>query len=111
MKNSADDAARTAVLARLAESRAQIEHILEAPPAEAGEEEEDAAGGFPRSRTMRALLSGKGLGAVGATAAGLLLARPALVWRLIQLVPKGAMMRILALKLTEALRPKSAPRP
>ncbi len=111
MKNLRDDAARAAVLARLAQTRAEVKHLLEARPGEALEEEGDASGAFPRSRTMRALLSGRGLGAVGATAAGLLLARPALVWRLIRMVPKGALMRILALRLTEALRPRSAPKP
>jgi hypothetical protein len=90
----AEQAQRTAILARLAESRTEIKRLLE-PRAE----EADATGttngaAFPRSRTMRALLSGRGLGAVGATAAGLIMARPALAWRLIRMVPAGPLLRM-----------------
>lgn len=107
MKDPRDEAARAAILARMAESRAEIKHLLEPRPEEAGgaaAHHEAQDGGFPRSRTMRALLSGRGLGAVGATAAGLLIARPAMVLRLIRLVPKGALMRLALIKATEALR-------
>ena len=38
--------------------------------------------GFPRSRTMQMLMSGRGLGTLGALAAGLIVARPALALRL-----------------------------
>jgi hypothetical protein len=87
-----DATQRRAILARLAESRAEIKRLLEPR----SDESEGAANGtgFPRSRTMRALLSGRGLGAVGATAAGLLMARPALAWRLIRMLPTGALLRM-----------------
>jgi hypothetical protein len=60
---------------------------------------------------MRMLLSGRGLSAVGATVAGLIVARPALIWRLISVVPKGALIRLLALRLTEAMRSRRASKP
>jgi hypothetical protein len=92
--NPAEEAQRKAILARLAESRAEIKRLLEPRPDEAGEERAEHDSGFPRSRTMRALLSGRGLGAVGATAAGLIMARPALAWRLIRMLPTGALLRM-----------------
>jgi hypothetical protein len=105
-----DVAARDAILARLSASRAEIRRLLEPPTDEsraAGETDPSgAAGGFPRSRTMRLLMSGRGLGAVGATAAGLLIARPALAWRLIRLLPKGALSRLIIGRVLGALRAK-----
>jgi hypothetical protein len=104
-----DDAARDAILARLAQTRAEIKHLLEPRPEEDGEPSpDDDEEGFPRSRTMRMLMTGRGLGAVGATLAGLLVARPTLIWRVVRMVPKGALMRILALKVTEALRSRGS---
>jgi hypothetical protein len=92
--NPGEEAQRKAILARLAESRAEIKRLLEPRTGEAGDEGPDDGTGFPRSRTMRALMSGRGLGAVGATAAGLLMARPALAWRLIRMLPTGALLRM-----------------
>jgi hypothetical protein len=92
--NAAEEARRNAILARLAESRAEIKHLLEPRGEDAGEASAENGSGFPRSRTMRALMSGRGLGAVGATAAGLIMARPALAWRLIRMVPTGALLRM-----------------
>jgi len=92
--NPGDEAQRKAILARLAESRAEIKRLLEPRPDEAAEERGGNDTGFPRSRTMRALMSGRGLGAVGATAAGLIMARPALAWRLIRMLPTGALLRM-----------------
>jgi hypothetical protein len=88
--NPRDQAARDAILARLAESRAEIRRLLEPPPDGASGAHpgpSGAPGGFPRSRTMQMLMSGKGLGAMGATAAGLFIARPGLAFRLIRLLP------------------------
>jgi len=85
-------AQRKAILARLAESRAEIKRVLE--PDDTGEKGGENGTGFPRSRTMRALMSSRGLGAVGATAAGLIMARPALAWRLIRMLPTGALLRM-----------------
>jgi hypothetical protein len=88
--NPRDQAARDAILARLAESRAEIRRLLEPPPEGARGAHADpsgAPGGFPRSRTMRMLMSGKGIGAMGATAAGLFVARPGLAFKLIRALP------------------------
>jgi hypothetical protein len=93
--NPAEEVQRTAILARLAQSRAEIKRLLEPRPLdEPGAHGADDGLGFPRSRTMRALMSGRGLGAVGATAAGLIMARPALAWRLIRMLPTGALLRM-----------------
>jgi hypothetical protein len=92
--NPSEEAQRQAILARLAESRAEIKRLLEPRTEEGAEPGAQNGAGFPRSRTMRALMSGRGLGAVGATAAGLLMARPALAWRLIRMLPAGALMRM-----------------
>ena len=45
-------------------------------------------------------------GAVGAVVGGLFIARPALVWRLIRLVPAGAVARIFIARAISALRAK-----
>ena len=100
---------RDAVLARLAESRAEISRLLEPPPN--GREEKEAPGAsadgaFPRSRTMRTLLSGRGMGAVGAVVGGLLLSRPGLAWRLIRMFPAGALSRIVMGRVIGAMRGK-----
>ena len=92
--NPVEEVQRKAILARLAESRAEIKRLLEPRGGEGGQEGEADGTGFPSSRTMRALMSGRGLGAVGATAAGLLMARPALAWRLIRMLPTGALLRM-----------------
>jgi hypothetical protein len=102
---------RAAILARLAESRAEIKRLLEPRSEQAGEEGADNGTGFPRSRTMRALMSGRGLGAVGATAAGLLMARPALAWRLIRMLPTGALLRMGLVRILGALQNRQSSRP
>jgi hypothetical protein len=110
-----DDAAREELLAQLAQSRAEIHRVLEPPPAEpsagpSGEPSEarsqlDAAG-FPRSRTLRMLMSGRGLGGVVALLGGFLIARPALAWRLVRLLRSSAVARMLMLRAIAALRAK-----
>jgi hypothetical protein len=102
-----DAAARDEILARLAQSRAEIRRVLE-PPSAASAEERPAgeADAFPRSRTMQALLSGRGLGAAGAVLGGLLVARPALAWRLLKLLPTSALARMFLVKFTAAMRTK-----
>jgi len=107
-----EQAQRDAILARLIESRAEICRLLE-PPAEALDESTDAAGdrpAFPRSRIMQALMSGRGLGALGAVAGGLLLARPALAWRLIRLLPTSAVARALLVRLVRSVGASDKPR-
>jgi hypothetical protein len=102
-------AARDAILLRLAQSRAEIRTVLDPPAEEHGDSTSASggiAGGFPRSRTMQMLMSGRGLGAVGAVLGGLFIARPALVWRLIRLLPAGAVTRIFIARALAALRAK-----
>jgi hypothetical protein len=50
------------------------------------------------------LMSGRGLGTVGALAGGLLLARPALALRLLRMLPSGAIARMLVVKAIASLR-------
>jgi len=108
----ADETARHDTLARLAQSRAEIRRVLEPPPRIAHEESEDGPadgpqeGAFPRSRTMKLLLSGRGIGTVGAVVGGLLMARPALAFRLLRMLPTGAVARMLMIKAVAALRTK-----
>jgi hypothetical protein len=107
-----DQAARDAIFARLARSRAKIRRLLEPPtrpPDGARPTPSASPGGFPRSRTMQALMSGRGLGAVGAAAGGLLLARPALAWRLIRMLPTGAVARMLVVRIVRALGESAKP--
>ena len=105
-----DDTARTETLARLAASRADIRRILEPPPRAHPGPEADAAqagaGAFPRSRTMKLLMSGRGVGTVGAVVGGLLMARPALALRLLRMLPTNAVARMLLIKAISALRSK-----
>jgi hypothetical protein len=108
--DAAEDEARNATLARLAQSRAEICRVLEPPPrvsSSGGKERSDGQhSAFPRSRTMKLLMSGRGIGAVGAVVGGLALARPALAFRLLRLLPSGAVARMLILKAFSALRAK-----
>jgi hypothetical protein len=101
-----DAAARTLIFAKLAQSRAELREVLDPPPRVPGSE---PAGGarrreFPRSRTMQALLSSRGLGALGALAGGLLIARPALALRLLRMVPAGAVAKMLVARVVGALK-------
>jgi hypothetical protein len=108
------DTARIETLARLAASRAEIRRILEPPPRGSSGDGPDsggsASGVFPRSRTMKMLLSSRGAGTVGAVAFGLVVARPALALRLLRMLPTGAIGRILLVKAISALRSKPASR-
>jgi hypothetical protein len=102
-----EDAAMNDALARLAASRAELRRIFEPEP-ESGPG--TAAGGeggtFPRSRTMRLLLSGRGVGTVGAVVGGLAMARPALAFRLLRMIPAGAVARMLLVRAITGLRSK-----
>ncbi len=106
-------AAREDTLAQLAATRAEIRRLLEPPPpqaaGEAGGEEADAAGSagaFPRSRTMRTLLSARGLGTLGAVIGSVFIARPALALKLVRLIPAGTVARMLLIKGFASLRTK-----
>jgi hypothetical protein len=105
-----DEAARILIRARLAESRAELRRILDPPHYEAdGSVSSDGHGGFPRSRTMQMLLSGRGLGILGAAAAGLFIARPSLALRLLRMLPAGAAARFFLLRTLAQLRAKPQP--
>jgi hypothetical protein len=110
---SEDAASQQDILSKMAQSRAEIRRLLE--PAPRGSQHEGyraadpadhgAAGGtFPRSRTMRLLLSGRGIGTAGAVVGGLLMARPALAFKLLRMLPTGAVARMLMIKAVTALR-------
>lgn len=97
-----DQEARAEILARLRASRDEIRQLLDRAPGAARMDGATAMSGmglggegFPRSRTMRALMSYKGLTTVGAAAAGLLIARPALVLKLLRVLPASAFARML----------------
>lgn len=105
--------ARNATLARLEHSRAEILRVLEAPRAQPSPEPEGGGdrGGFPRSRTLKTLMSGGGsgtIGAVGALVGGALLARPALAFRLLRMLPTDALASWLMAKAVSALRSKKS---
>jgi hypothetical protein len=104
-----DAAARAEILARLAVSREELLRIFDPPPKEhdaGGANAGDHLGGFPRSRTMQILMSGRGLGTLGAAAAGLLVARPGLALRLLRILPASAVAKTLLIRGIAALRAK-----
>jgi len=103
-----DAAARDLIRTRLAQSREELRTLLDPPPRPLISREGSARGlgGFPRSRTMQMLMSGRGLGTVGALAGGLLIARPALALRLLRLVPASAVAKMLMAKAVSALKSK-----
>ncbi len=107
-----DAAARDAILARLAQSRAEIRRLLEPPVADAaaGPAPSGSPDGFPRSRTMRTLMSGRGIGTIGAIASGLVLSRPALAWRLIRLLPTSAVARMILARIVRSVGAAAKPR-
>jgi hypothetical protein len=104
-----DAAARSLIMAKLAQSRAELRQVLDPPPPEPGTASAASGrrGEFPRSRTMQALLSSRGLGAIGALAGGLLIARPALALRLLQMVPASAVGKMLLSKVLAGFRARS----
>ena len=101
-------AARAEILGRLSSTREELRQILDPPPPEPGPDGSPGvrAGGFPRSRTLQMLMSGRGLGTVGAVVAGLVAARPALALRVLRMLPTGAVARMLLLKAFTAVRPR-----
>jgi anti-sigma factor RsiW len=101
-----DAAARALTLAKLAQSRAELRALLDPPRSEPGADTSSGArrSEFPRSRTMQALLSSRGLGAAGALIGGLLIARPALALRVLRMVPASAVGKMLLIKAMEAYK-------
>jgi hypothetical protein len=53
---------------------------------------------------MRALMTGRGIGTLGAMIGGLFMARPALALRLLRLIPAGMISRMLLGKALAAFR-------
>ena len=106
------DVAREETLARLAVSRAEIRRLLEPPPrvspGDSPVSGDFGTGAFPRSRTMKMLLSARGAGTLGAVACGLLISRPQLAVRLLRMLPTGAIGRMLLVKAISALRSNPA---
>jgi hypothetical protein len=101
-------AARAEILARLAASREEWRAVLDPPRTQPDTDGSPGGrlGGFPRSRTIQMLLSGRGLGTLGALAAGLIAARPALAMRLLRMLPASALGRMLLVRAFSALRAK-----
>jgi hypothetical protein len=101
-----DLSARNEIRTKLAQSREEVRRLLDPPSARpAGNGQANPGhGDFPRSRTMRMLMSSRGLGALGALASGLLIARPALALRLLRLVPLSALTKILIARAVSALK-------
>jgi hypothetical protein len=101
---------RADALAKLADSRRDLLRLFEpqhesqgvnangADPGGAGAEAPET-GDFPRSRTMRMLTSNRGLGAVALVGGSLLLSRPALLARVLRLLPVGALAKTALLRL------------
>jgi hypothetical protein len=80
---------RTPTESRLAETRQQLVDLFTADRQEsaAGQPASPRAGSFPRSHTIRLLLGKQGLGALAVIIGGILVARPAIAWRLLRLLP------------------------
>lgn len=98
-------AARSVILSKLAQSRAELRQALD-PVSETGEASADSRGAFPRSRTMRALMSSRGLSAIGAIVGGIFIARPAIALRLLRLLPASAISRALIGRLFGSKKPR-----
>jgi hypothetical protein len=114
-----DDAAQAEILAKLAASREELRRLLDrtrdeahADGSAAGDRDGPGPGGFPRSRTMQMLMSGRGLGTLGAATAGLLIARPGLALRLLRILPASTIAKTLLVRTIAALRtkPEQGPR-
>src|ERR1700722_13126949 len=107
-----DAEARAEILARLAASREELRRVFDPQNNSNGGESVpgDHPGGFPRSRTMQMLMSGRGLGTLSAIAGGLLIARPALALRLLRSLPASAVARMLLTRAMTAIRARQGDR-
>ncbi len=104
--------ARRRITERLGRTRAELKQLL-VPPAgerEANDQASPEAGegsGFPRSRTLKLLLSGRGAWTALSLLGGFLISRPALALEILKLLPLGSMSRGALKKLLVTLaRPK-----
>jgi len=101
------DVAKSETLSRLAQTREELRRVLASLPESEAPDQGISAGmssDFPRSRTMKALLTGRGMGTLGAMLGGVMVARPALALRLVRLIPTGTIARMLLGKAVSALR-------
>jgi hypothetical protein len=102
-----NEPAEAEILARLAVSRAEIRRLLDPPRVNSEEGSlpgHPGADVFPRSRTLRMLMGGRGLGVLGALAGGLFISRPGLAFRLLRMLPTGTVARMLLAKSLGAFR-------
>ena len=76
---------------KLRESRSEFQHLFEPDDPRSGE--------FPRSKTMRLLLSGRGAALLAAAAGAVLIMRPSLAKRAARILPVGTLLRSLAVNL------------
>jgi hypothetical protein len=98
-----DEAEINEVRARLKQSREEVRVLLDPPRDESGAPAPgNAQSGFPRSRTMQMLMSSRGLGALGVLAGGFLVARPALAFRLLRLLPTGTVAKAIVARALSA---------
>jgi hypothetical protein len=86
---------RAEIEARLASTREAIVTLFQPQIDARAARALGGQGAFPRSRTMRLLLSHKGLAAVVTAACGLLIARPALALRLLRMLPLATLAKLL----------------
>jgi hypothetical protein len=100
-----DEEEMNEVRARLKQSREEISHLLDPPRDESGVPlQANGQTGFPRSRTMQMLMSSRGLGTLGVLAGGFLIARPALAFQLLRLLPTGTVAKAIITRALSALR-------
>jgi hypothetical protein len=105
MNTPDDGGAEAEIVNRLSLSRAELREILDPQRDDSVRGENGGVrknGAFPRSRTMRMLLTSRAAGTVAALGAGLLISRPAIVWRLLRMIPAGAIARMTILRLFTA---------
>lgn len=99
---------RTRTEQRLAQTRQQLVDLFTSERAEpgSGQRSRESPGSFPRSRTMRLLLGKQGLGAVAAIMGGILVARPAIAWRMLRLLPVKTFARTMFVRFLTSHGPK-----
>jgi len=77
---------------KLQESRSEFQDLFEP-------DDQRADSGFPRSKTMRLLLSGRGAAILAVAAGAVLIMKPHLAARAARVVPVGTLLRSLAVNL------------
>ncbi len=87
--------------ARLAQTRQELVDLFtsDREDAHSGQPSGAHVDSFPRSRTLQLLLRKQGLGAIAAILGGILVARPAIVWRLLRLLPIKTFARTMFVRL------------